>query len=79
VAYADWGLANGLTEGWAEISPRQTREKGWMDALAAITSEPIGREPFVEGQDPLARVVELLRVTANLAALRQAALDELGG
>ncbi len=30
VAFADWGLAQGLSFGWAEIDTRETREKAWM-------------------------------------------------
>ncbi len=79
VACADWGIARGLTVGWNEIDARQTRESEWMNALAAVAVEPIGYAPLVEGQDPQLRVVKWLRMTANLAALRAAALDELGG
>jgi hypothetical protein len=79
IAYAEWGLERELAEGWAEISPRETRERTWMDALGAIATQPIGREPLAEGENPALRTVELLRVTAALAALRQAALDEISG
>ncbi len=79
VACADWGIARGLAVGWNEIDARQSRESDWMNALAPVSVEPIGYTPLVEGQDPQLRVVKWLRVTANLAALRQAALDELGG
>jgi hypothetical protein len=79
VAYAEWGIDQNLAAGWCEIDTRQTRERGWMDALAAVAVEPIGREPLVAGQDPELRAVEWLRVSADLAVLRQAALDELGG
>jgi hypothetical protein len=79
VAYAEWGLAQELTEGWAEIRPASTREKGWMDALAAVTSEPIGHEPLAPGEDPALRVIEWLRVTCPLADLLAAATAQLGG
>jgi hypothetical protein len=52
---------------------------GWMNSLAVIACEPVGHDPLVDGEDPALRTVELLRVTSDLAALRQAALDELGG
>jgi hypothetical protein len=79
VAFADWGLAHGFAEGWCEISPRETREMGWMNALAVVALEPVGRAPLVEGQDAALRPIEWLRVTAGLSALRAAALEELGG
>jgi hypothetical protein len=79
VAYADWGLAHEMSEGWAEIRPAVTRESGWMGALAVVTSEPIGHEPLAPGQDPAMRVVEWLRVTCSLAELRAAAVAQLGG
>ncbi len=79
VACAEWGIDHGISEGFCEISPRQTREMGWMTALEAIQLEPVGREPLVEGQDPALRAALWLRANTNLAALRQAVLDELGG
>ena len=79
VAYAEWGIAQGLTDGWGEAISRQTRENNWLNALEVTVVEPAAYKPLVAGQDPQAREVELLRVSANLAALRQAALDELGG
>jgi hypothetical protein len=79
VACTEWGIDRGFSEGFCEISPRQTSEMGWMTALEAIQLEPVGREPLVEGQDPALRAALWLRAKTNLAAARQAALDELGG
>jgi hypothetical protein len=79
VAFADWGLERELAQGTCEISARPTREMTWMNALGVVQSQPIGRDPLVEGQDPDLREVKWLRVTAELATLRQASLDELGG
>jgi hypothetical protein len=79
IAYADWGLERELAQGACEIGARQTREMGWMNALDVVQTQPIGRDPAVQGQEPQQRATQRLRVTANLPALRQAALDELGG
>lgn len=79
IALADWGIARGIATGYCEISPRQTREMGWMTALEAVALEPIGREPLAPGQDPALRQALWLRATTDLATVRQTALDELGG
>lgn len=78
VAFADWGLANGRSQGSAEIGTRQTNEKGWMDSLSVVTTEPIGFMPIRADEDPAGRVPAVLRVTADLQALKTAAAAAAG-
>lgn len=71
-AFCAAALELGLTAGQAEIDVRSTHERGWLDALAAVSYSPVGYQPLMPGQDPTLRVAQTLRVDADLAQLAAA-------
>ncbi len=69
-AYCQWGAERGLTDCYADLAPRSTTERQWMDALGVLSYVTLATNP-ADGSP------ELLRASCELATLADALVTAL--